>query len=100
MGGRKIARKSPFALVGGAIGFSFRYYMDGMVENESVKMLALNGVSPSAENIRDGSYPVVAEFYAIYRADNDNQNIPVLIDWILSPEGQQIIEQSGYVSIQ
>jgi len=100
MGGREIARKSPFALVGGAIGFSFRYYMDGMVENESVKMLALNGVSPSAENIRDGSYPVVAEFYAIYRADNDNQNIPVLIDWILSPEGQQIIEQSGYVSIQ
>lgn len=100
MGGREIARKSPFALVGGSIGFSFRYYMEGMVENESVKMLALNGVSPSAENIRDGSYPVVAEFYAVYRADNDNENIPVLIDWILSPEGQQIVEESGYVSIK
>ncbi len=100
MGGREIGRKSPFALVGGSIGFSFRYYMDGMVGNESVKMLALNGVYPSAENIRNGSYPVVAEFYAVYRADNDNENIPVLIDWILSPEGQRLIEESGYISIQ
>ena len=100
MGGREIARKSPFALVGGSIGFSFRYYMEDMVGNESVKLLSLNGVSPTAENIRDGNYPVVGEFYAIYRADNDNENIPVLIDWILSPEGQRIIEESGYVSIQ
>lgn len=100
MGGREIARKSPFALVGGSIGFSFRYYMDGMVGNEAVRMLELNGIYPSAENIRNGSYPIVAEFYAVYRADNDNENIPVLIDWILSPEGQRIIEESGYVSIQ
>ena len=100
MGEREIARKSPFALVGGSIGFSFRYYMDGMVDNGAVKMLSLNGVAPSAENIRNGSYPVVAEFYAIYRADNENENIPLLIDWILSPEGQRLIEESGYVSIQ
>jgi len=100
MGEREIARKSPFALVGGSIGFSFRYYMDGMVGNEAVKMLALNGVYPSAENIRNGSYPIVAEFYAVYRADNDNENIRLLIDWILSPEGQRLIEESGYVSIQ
>lgn len=99
MGEREIAKKSPFALTGGAIGFSFRYYMADMVGNESVKMLRVNGVYPDAEHIRDGSYPIVAEFYAIYRADNDNRNIPVLIDWILSPEGQQIIEGSGYVSI-
>lgn len=43
--------KSPFAITGASIGFSFRYYMDGIVENEAVKMLSLNGVYPSAENI-------------------------------------------------
>ena len=43
MQGRKIARKHPLALLGGSIGFSFRYYMDGIVENDSVKMLSLNG---------------------------------------------------------
>lgn len=99
MGGREIARKSPFALIGGSLGFSFRYYMDGIVGNESVKMLTLNGVYPSAENIRNGTYPIIAEFYAVYRADNDNPSIPVLIDWILSAEGQRLIEESGYVGI-
>ena len=99
MGDYEIAPKSPLAITGGSIGFSFRYYMDGMVGNENVKMLSLNGVYPSAENIQNGSYPVIAKFYAIYRADNDNENIPVLIDWILSDEGQSIIESSGYVRI-
>lgn len=99
MGDYEIGRKSPLAITGGSIGFSFRYYMDGIVENDSVKMLRLNGVEPSAENIQNGSYPIVAQFYAIYRADNDNENIPVLIDWLLSEEGQTLIEETGYVRI-
>lgn len=99
MGEREIAPKSPLAILGASIGFSFRYYMDGIVGNDSVKMIALNGVYPSAENIRNGTYPIIAKFYAIYRADNENPNIPILIDWILSDEGQTLIEQSGYVRI-
>ena len=99
MGERKIARKSPLAITGASIGFSFRYYLDGMVGNENVKMLSLNGVYPNEENIKNRNYPVIAEFYAIYRADNENTNIPVLIDWILSEEGQTIIEKTGYVGI-
>ena len=84
---------------GGSIGFSFRYYMDGIVDNSGVKMLKLNGVYPSAENIQNSTYPVIAKFYAIYRADNENENIHKLIDWLLSDEGQQIIEKTGYVRI-
>lgn len=99
MKGREIAAKSPFAVTGGAIGFSFRYYMDGIVENGDVKMLFLDGVYPSAENIRNGTYPVIAEFYAIYRKDNKNENIPILIEWLLSDEGQSLIEKTGYVRI-
>lgn len=99
MGGRQIARKSPLAITGASIGFSFRYYMDGMVDNSAVKMLSLNGVYPSAENIQNGTYPIIAQFYAIYRADNDNGNIPLLIDWLLSGEGQTLIEECGYVRI-
>lgn len=100
MGDRRIAAKSPLAITGGSIGFSFRYYMDGIVENSDVKMLSLNGVYPSAKNIQNGSYPVIAKFYAIYRQDNENENIPLLIDWLLSDEGQTLIEQTGYVRIE
>jgi phosphate transport system substrate-binding protein len=73
--------------------------MDGIVENSDVKMLSLNGVDPSAENIQNGTYPVIAKFYAIYRADNENENVPRLIEWILSDEGQTLIEETGYVRI-
>ena len=100
MKGQEIKGKSLFALTGGSIGFSFRYYMNDLVGNNAVKMLSLNGVYPSTENIKNGTYPVIATFYAIYRADNTNENIPVLIDWILSEEGQTIIEETGYVRIR
>ena len=100
MAGRPIARKSPFAITGASIGFSFRFYLEDMVANSGVKTLALEGVAPTAENIRAGRYPVTVPFYAIYRADNPNPNVPLLIDWLLSAEGQRLIEESGYVSIQ
>ena len=99
MGDKAIAKKSPLAITGASIGFSFRYYMDGIVGNKSVKMLSLNGVYPSAENIQNGSYPIIAKFYAIYRADNENENVKILIDWIMSDEGQRLIEKTGYVRI-
>lgn len=99
MGDREYGLKSFFSPAGASLGFSFRYYLSGIVGNSDVKMLSLNGVYPSAENIRNGSYPVIAKFYAIYRADNKNENIPLLIDWLLSDEGQRLIEETGYVRI-
>ncbi|MBQ6568781.1 MAG: substrate-binding domain-containing protein [Clostridia bacterium] len=99
MGDVPFGRKSPFAIAGGSIGYSFRYYFETMVGNRSVKMLSLSGVYPSAENIKNGSYPVVAQFFAIYREDNTNPNLQPLIDWILSAQGQEIIEKTGYVPI-
>lgn len=100
MGKYEIGQKSPFAITGASIGFSFRYYMDGIVGNENVKMLSLDGVYPSRENIQNRTYPLVSQFYAIYRKDNKNENIPVLIDWLLSEEGQTLIEKTGYVRIK
>lgn len=99
MGEKKIAAKSPLAVIGASIGFSFRYYMDGIVGNDTVKMLSLNGVYPSSENIQNGTYPIIAQFYAVYRADNTNENIPVLLAWLVSEEGQQMIAQTGYVKL-
>lgn len=100
MGGQTIGKKSPLAITGASIGFSFRYYMDGIVGNDTVKMISLNGVYPSAENIQNRTYPIVTQFYAIYRKDNDNPNIPILIEWLLSDEGQRLIEETGYVRIK
>jgi len=81
------------------IGFSFRYYVESVVQNGSIKMLSLNGIYPSKENVANGTYPMYSYFYAIYVKDNDNPNIQVMIDWMLSDEGQKIIDESGYVPL-
>lgn len=100
MGEREIAPKSPLAVTGASIGYSFRYYLNDMVGNQSVKMISLDGAYPDEENIRNGSYPLVYQFYAVYRKDNQNENVKRMIDYILSEEGQDIIEQCGYTGLQ
>lgn len=86
--------------LGSSIGFSFRYYVEGIVGDSGVKMLAVDGVYPSAENITNGSYPIIEDFYAVYRKDNDNENIPLLIELMLSDDGQRIVEHSGYSPVK
>lgn len=92
-------KKNPLQVFGSSIGFSFRFYVEDLVGNSKVKTIALNGIEPTKENIRNKTYPITVEFYAVYRKDNENLNIQKVIDFILSEEGQYIIEETGYVSI-
>ena len=87
------------ALFGSPIGFSFRYYVTGMLGEGGVKILTINGVAPTAETIADGSYPIAGNVYAIYRKGETNENVKKAIDFMLSPEGQKIVEQSGYIPL-
>lgn len=82
----------------GAIGYSFRYFATGMRSDEGIKFLAVEGVPPSTENIRNGAYPFTVDVYAVTTKEPEG-NTKHLMDWILSPEGQALIEQCGYVGI-
>ena len=86
-------------LFGSPIGFSFRYYVTGMLGEGGVKLLTINGIAPTAETIADGSYPVAGNIYAIYRKGETNENVQKAIDFMLSPEGQEIVERSGYIPL-
>ena len=88
------------ALFGSPIGFSFRYYVTGMLAEGGVKMLSVNGVEPSIENIASGAYPVTSSIYAIYRKGETNENVYKAVDFMLSKEGQEIVEKSGYVPVK
>ena len=99
MEGTPMKRSLWGALSGRAVGFSFRYYVEGIVGNGSVKMLSLNGAAPTVENIASGAYPIVSPIYAVYDASNDNPNVERLLSLILSETGQRIIRESGYVPI-
>lgn len=89
-----------------AIGFSFRYYATEMVQNGDIRLLALNGVEPTKETIRDGTYPISSHFYAVTAApirepapEERNETMSAFLEWILSPQGQTLIEETGYVGL-
>ena len=89
-----------------AIGFSFRYYATEMVQNGQIRLLALEGVKPTKETIRDGSYPIASDFYAITASpagfpppETQNQLLGGFLKWILSDQGQELIEETGYVAL-
>lgn len=90
-------KSNPLGFLGRSIGFSFRFYVEDVAENGGIKILSVNGIYPDKENISNGNYPVVADFYAVYRKDNDNENVKKVIDFLLSDEGKKIIEETGYV---
>ena len=81
-----------------AIGYSFRFYCTGLMKGFDVKLLEINGVAPTVENIENGSYPLASCFYAVTRADAD-ENTLALLAWICSPQGQALVEKAGYTPL-
>jgi phosphate transport system substrate-binding protein len=81
-----------------ALGYSYRYFAAVMYANPEVKLLKIDGIEPSIENIRNGSYPFTADFYAVTNGEPQG-NVKLLIDWILSPQGQEIVERTGYTAL-
>lgn len=82
-----------------AIGYTFRFFSTEMVRNDEIKLLAIDGVEPSIDTIRSDEYPLSAEFYAV-TAGSDNPNVQPFIDWILSEEGQELVERTGFVAVE
>jgi phosphate transport system substrate-binding protein len=82
-----------------AIGYSFLFFTTQMVQNNKIKLLSINGIYPSIETIQSNSYPYADEFYAI-STSNENENVNKFIEWILSEQGQYLVEETGYVPIK
>ncbi|MDR0913907.1 MAG: substrate-binding domain-containing protein [Oscillospiraceae bacterium] len=81
-----------------AIGYSYRYFATTMYPNTNAKMLKIDGVYPSINNISNSSYRFTYNFYAVTNGEPTG-NAKKLIDWILSPQGQTLIEQTGYIPL-
>ena len=88
-----------FGPLGASIGFSFRFYVEELTKHGHIKMLELNGVYPSKENVQNESYPIVSNFYAVTRKGETNPNVQKVLDFVLSPTGQEIVDEVGYVSL-
>ncbi len=81
-----------------AIGYSFLFFTAELVRNNQIKLLAIDGVSPSKATIQNDAYPFSGCFYAITRGDEPD-NVKDFIRWMESEQGQYLVEQTGYVPI-
>lgn len=93
-----IKRTADYRNYKNALGFSFLFYATEMVRDGDIRLLAIDGVVPERTTIANGEYPLATEFYAV-TAGSDNPNIDPLIEWILSPQGQKLVELTGYTPL-
>lgn len=83
----------------GAIGYSGMGYATPEVKMLKVAPAAGEpAVPPTVEAALDKSYPI-ARSLQVYTLGEPEGAVKRYIDWILGPEGQKIIEESGYVPV-
>ena len=83
------------------IGYSVYYYAWFIMGPlQDVKILAVNGVRPTSKTIANQTYPLLAPVYVVIRNGEPADSTSVLLrDWLLTPEGQRVVEESGYIPI-
>lgn len=82
-----------------AIGYSYFYYVNTMYKKDTIKMLAVDGVEPSIETIKNGTYPIYTNGFIMTRANEENSSVEKWVEAVLSERGSRIIEEEGYVPI-
>ena len=81
-----------------AIGYSYYYYATTMYTTEKMKLLSVNGIEPTYENIKTGLYDIQTAYYAVIRKDEpESSNTRKLLNAMISERGQNIAKEAGYV---
>lgn len=82
------------------IGYSVYFYAAHIFPHENVKMIAIDNVHPTSENIAARDYPLTTEVYAVIREDtSEKHEARLFLDWLLTNEGQAVVAKSGYVPL-
>ncbi len=80
------------------IGYSVFYYERYMMRSPETKVIAVDGVEPTFETIRDRKYPYTCEVFVVTRKGlAPDAPARKLRDWLRSAEGQAVVRESGYV---
>ena len=68
--------------------------------DESVKALKIDGAEATAENVKSGDYKVSRPFNIATKKDLDNEVAKDFINYIMSAEGQKVVEDNGYIAVE
>jgi len=77
-----------------AIGYmGYSYVMRG-----DTRVISLDGIAPTVENIKNGTYPIARKLYFVTLGE-PTVGARAYIDYVLSQEGQQIAAENGFIPI-
>ena len=108
--GRKIDRTSPTTMIASSTAValttvagdpaSLGYLSLGAV-HDSVKIVKVDGVAPTREDIAAGRYALVHPFNVVTKGPIEALKPAArdFLNWILSEEGQRIVERAGYLRV-
>jgi phosphate transport system substrate-binding protein len=84
----------------GAIGYVGLAYLEKEVKDLKVSFdQGKTFVDPTMANAKDQSYPITRPLYYYYLTESEGFTKP-FIDFVLSDEGQKIVENVGYVPVK
>ena len=83
----------------GAIGYVGLAYVSPRVKTLSVSYDGKHYAAPTVENATNKTYPIVRPHYYYYNVKKKAEIDP-LVQYILSPDGQDIIKKSGYIPVK
>jgi len=83
-----------------AIGYTVFFFADEMGMAADLKILAVDGITPNADTIRNGEYPFINPYYAVIGAtESEDSPTRIMWNWLQSGDGQKLVDLEGYVSI-
>jgi len=88
------AVKATIASNENSIGYLGIGYVD-----DKVKVVSIDGIKPSKESISSGEYPVSRKLYMITKGEATGLS-KKFIDFVLSDEGQRIVDEEGFIGIR
>jgi len=73
--------------------------MGSLGKNDKIKAVQINGVDATPANVSNGSYVVSRPFNIVTKSDGISDAAQDFINYILSDEGQAIVEQEDFIQI-
>ncbi|MGL5296354.1 MAG: phosphate ABC transporter substrate-binding protein [Culicoidibacterales bacterium] len=67
--------------------------------DDTVKSVSVDGAEATVEAIQAGEYAIARPFILIYQEDTLTDSAKTFLDWALSTEGQEIVAEAGFISV-
>jgi phosphate transport system substrate-binding protein len=83
-----------------SLGYTYQYYVQTLYKSSDIKILDIEGITPTAAQVVTGAYPLATAYYGVIRSEDADKPGGLFLDWILTPEGQQCVKQAGYIPLR